>query len=249
MAIGRDTTITWLGHAAVEVRSPGGKVDPVRPMAQQPDEPPHAPTRSRRCDLLLVTHGHGDHMGEAVPLAGAPAPRLAVHPRDEPVARRGGSPAASDQVIGFNKGGTVEAAGLKVSMVGRGPLGRRLERGRGDDALPRRAGRLRGRARERVPDLPRRRHARVRRHGAHPRAVPAGPRAAADRRPLHDGPGRGGARRGAAGRARTSCRSTGARSRSSRARPPQLRDAIAARGGTAEVVRLGAGRHDRLKGE
>ena len=65
MAIGRDTTFTWLGHAAVEVRTPGGKVDPVRPLAQQPEEPRTRRHAADRCDVLLVTHGHGDHMGEA----------------------------------------------------------------------------------------------------------------------------------------------------------------------------------------
>ena len=39
MALGRDTTITWLGHAAVEVRSPGGKTLLFDPWLTNPMSP------------------------------------------------------------------------------------------------------------------------------------------------------------------------------------------------------------------
>ena len=32
----RDTTFTWYGHSCVEVRTPGGKVDPVDPWFGNP---------------------------------------------------------------------------------------------------------------------------------------------------------------------------------------------------------------------
>jgi L-ascorbate metabolism protein UlaG (beta-lactamase superfamily) len=68
MAIGRDTTFTWLGHAAVEVRTPGGKVILFDPWMGNPNSPRPAETQ-QQLDLLLVTHGHADHMTDAVPLA------------------------------------------------------------------------------------------------------------------------------------------------------------------------------------
>ena len=39
MAIGRDTSFTWLGHAAVEVRTPGGKVILFDPWLSNPKSP------------------------------------------------------------------------------------------------------------------------------------------------------------------------------------------------------------------
>ncbi len=69
-----------------------------------------------RCDLLLVTHGHFDHMGDAVALASRLRPAWpCMHEMSLWLARR--LPGGADAVVGFNKGGTVEAAGLRVTMV------------------------------------------------------------------------------------------------------------------------------------
>jgi L-ascorbate metabolism protein UlaG (beta-lactamase superfamily) len=100
MTIGRDTSLTWLGHAAVEVHPKSPK------SADQVD----------RCDVLLVTHGHGDHMGDAIPLASRLRPAWpCIHEMSLWLSRR--LPGGSDQLTGMNKGGTVEVAGLRVSMV------------------------------------------------------------------------------------------------------------------------------------
>lgn len=115
MAIGRDTTFTWLGHSAVEVRTPGGRrilFDPwltnpegVRTVDQQP-----------AMDVLLVTHGHFDHMGEAISLASRHRPAWpCIHEMSLWAGRR--LPGGMDQVTGMNKGGTVEAAGLRITMT------------------------------------------------------------------------------------------------------------------------------------
>src|ERR1700704_4694271 len=68
MAVGRDTTITWYGHACVELTSPGGKTVLIDPGFGNPLSPKPA-DQVAECDLMLVTHGHGDHMGEAVAIA------------------------------------------------------------------------------------------------------------------------------------------------------------------------------------
>ena len=41
MALDRDTTFTWYGHACFEVRTPGGKVILHRPVVRQPAQPAH----------------------------------------------------------------------------------------------------------------------------------------------------------------------------------------------------------------
>ena len=140
MAIGRDTSFTWLGPRGGRGPDARRQGHPVRSLAGQPEEPALARTASRSCDLLLVTHGHGDHMGDAVAIATRLPARLAVHPRDEPVARaapaRRHGPAHRHEQGRHGRGrGTQGVDGP------RRPLGRRLEPGRRDDALPRRAGR------------------------------------------------------------------------------------------------------------
>ena len=115
MSIGRETTFTWLGHAAVEVRTPGGKVVLFDPWLGNPKSPRSADTVTQ-CDLLLVTHGHGDHLGDAIAIGARLRPAWpCIHEMRLWLARR--LPGGSDAVTGMNKGGTVTAAGLRVSMT------------------------------------------------------------------------------------------------------------------------------------
>ena len=115
MAIDRETTITWYGHACVEVLTPGGKVVLIDPWFGNPLSPRSADS-VQRCDVLLVTHGHGDHLGDAVALASRLRPAWpCIHEMGLWLSRT--LPGGGDAVIGMNKGGTVEAAGLRVTMV------------------------------------------------------------------------------------------------------------------------------------
>lgn len=115
MGLDRDTTITWYGHSCFEVRTPGGKAIIFDPFFANPKSPRAAAT-IERCDLLLVTHGHFDHVGDAVALASRLRPAWpCIHEMSLWLARR--LPGGSDAVIGMNKGGTVEAAGIRVTMV------------------------------------------------------------------------------------------------------------------------------------
>ena len=115
MALDRDTTFTWYGHSVFEVRTPGGKTIIFDPFFANPKSPVTADS-IQRCDVLLVSHGHFDHMGDAVALASSLRPAWpCMHEMSLWLGRR--LPGGSDAVVGFNKGGTVEAAGLRVTMV------------------------------------------------------------------------------------------------------------------------------------
>jgi len=110
-----ETEITWFGHACVEVVSPGGKTILFDPWFANPLSP-RAPEAVDRCDLLLVTHGHSDHLGNALQIASRTRPSWpAIH---ELSLWLGRNYAGKDEVIGMNKGGTCEAAGLRVTMTG-----------------------------------------------------------------------------------------------------------------------------------
>jgi L-ascorbate metabolism protein UlaG (beta-lactamase superfamily) len=115
MGLPVDTTITWYGHSCFEIRTPGGRTVLLDPWFANPSSP-KAASEVARCDLLLVTHGHFDHLGDAVALASRLRPAWpCIHELSLWLARN--LPGGADQVIGMNKGGSVEAAGLRVTMT------------------------------------------------------------------------------------------------------------------------------------
>jgi len=116
MGLDRETTITWYGHAVVEVRTPGGKTIVFDPWYGNPKSPKPAAAVTA-CDLLLVTHGHGDHLGDALSIASRLRPTWpCIHEMSLWLARR--LPGGADAVIGMNKGGTFMYGEIAVTMVG-----------------------------------------------------------------------------------------------------------------------------------
>ena len=116
MGLDAATTITWYGHACVEVRTPGGKTILIDPWFGNPKSP-KAATAVTSCNLLLVTHGHGDHMGDAIALASRLRPTWpCIHEMSLWLARR--LPGGADALTGMNKGGTFACGEIGVTMVG-----------------------------------------------------------------------------------------------------------------------------------
>ena len=66
------TEVLWLGQAAIRITTPGGKVIVVDPwLTANPKTPAGFKQLSAlgKVDLILVTHAHGDHLGDAPDLA------------------------------------------------------------------------------------------------------------------------------------------------------------------------------------
>lgn len=116
----RKVEVVWLGQAAFKITSPGGKVIVTDPwLRMNPLTPPDYKKLETfgKVDVLLVTHGHGDHIADApalaqmynVPVRG-PGDLLST------VMTLGVLPA--NLLPRMNKGGTVEPApGIKVTAV------------------------------------------------------------------------------------------------------------------------------------
>jgi len=108
-------SVTWYGHACVEVVTPGGLVMLFDPWFGNPKSPRQADAVDR-CDILLVSHGHGDHIGDAQQIATRTRPFWpAVHEISLYFGTR--MPGGRDSCVGFNKGGTLEHRGVKITMV------------------------------------------------------------------------------------------------------------------------------------
>lgn len=113
---------TWYGHACVAIESEAGTRILIDPWFGNPTSPVAA-DRIDRCDIMLVSHGHHDHIG-AMPGEVEGADAITIARRTKPVwpaihelslwleARDTGA-----DVIGMNKGGSVNVGGVRVSMV------------------------------------------------------------------------------------------------------------------------------------
>src|SRR4030043_1203849 len=102
--------ITWLGHSAV--KNKGSRTIFLAPFLTGNPACPTCPDEIREADVIIVTHHHGDHLGDAFALAKKTgAVLVAIH--EIAVAAQ----AQGITAEGMNIGGTVEVKGIKVHMV------------------------------------------------------------------------------------------------------------------------------------
>ena len=107
-------SVTWLGHAAFRIDSPGGKRIYLDPWLTNPAAPEGAQD-VERIDVLALTHGHSDHVGEAVDLGKRFSPRVvAIFELAAWLEQQGVEGASS---LGMNKGGTQEVDGIRFTMT------------------------------------------------------------------------------------------------------------------------------------
>jgi L-ascorbate metabolism protein UlaG (beta-lactamase superfamily) len=109
-----DVSLTWLGHASFRVDSPGGKRIYVDPFLGNP-KCPDSEKEPERIDVIALTHGHGDHVGETVELSKQFSPEIVANVELKGWLGQQGAPVG--EMPGSNKGGTVEAAGVKFTLV------------------------------------------------------------------------------------------------------------------------------------
>jgi L-ascorbate metabolism protein UlaG (beta-lactamase superfamily) len=111
-----DAILTWLGHASFRLDTPGGKRIYVDPFLTDNPKCPDGEKEPERIDVIALTHGHSDHVGDAVALSKKHSPE-AVVAMIELKRWLGEQGAKLDDLSGSNKGGTVEAAGCKFTLV------------------------------------------------------------------------------------------------------------------------------------
>ncbi|MCJ7681158.1 MAG: metal-dependent hydrolase [Candidatus Aminicenantes bacterium] len=102
--------ITWLGHAAVKIE--GSKIVYIDPFLTGNPSASLAAEQIQKADVVIVTHDHGDHLGDAFPICKRTGATL--------VAMHEIAVEAETQGIcteGMNIGGTINVFGVKVHMV------------------------------------------------------------------------------------------------------------------------------------
>jgi L-ascorbate metabolism protein UlaG (beta-lactamase superfamily) len=109
------TTLTWLGHAAYRIDTPAGTRLYVDPFLEGNPSCPDGERAPERCDLVVVTHGHDDHVGSAVALAERfSCPVIAQVEVRGWLSTQGLS---ADMSQSPNKGGTVRVGDVRVTLT------------------------------------------------------------------------------------------------------------------------------------
>ena len=109
-----DVAFTWLGHGSYRLDSPGGKRIYFDPWLENP-KCPESEREAERADVMVLSHGHSDHIGSAVELGRRHAPAVvAIFELANWLEAQGVENAAA---LGMNKGGTVEVEGIKFNMT------------------------------------------------------------------------------------------------------------------------------------
>ena len=106
-------SFTWLGHATFTFHSPGGKRIIMDPWVSTNPSTPESSKHVGALDLMLITHGHGDHTHDAVSIGRSSGAHV-VAPYELALwlQKKG-----LQHVTGMNPGGTLHMLGLSITMV------------------------------------------------------------------------------------------------------------------------------------
>ncbi len=106
--------IMYLGHSTFKITTPAGKVVLIEPWVMGNPKCPEALKKFDRLDVMLITHGHSDHMGDAVELARGHNPQIVgIYELCLWLESKG----LGELTRPMSKGGTQKAGEIEVTMV------------------------------------------------------------------------------------------------------------------------------------
>jgi L-ascorbate metabolism protein UlaG (beta-lactamase superfamily) len=104
--------ITWLGHASYKITTSSGQVILIDPWISGPTCPEHL-KKFDRVDLLLITHGHGDHFADVPSIIEQFQPKVtAIYETAAWLESK-----KAKNVLPMSKGGTHTVGDVAVTMV------------------------------------------------------------------------------------------------------------------------------------
>jgi L-ascorbate metabolism protein UlaG (beta-lactamase superfamily) len=108
--------LTWLGHAAFALDTDDGRRIYVDPWLTGNPKTPPAEQKPSRVDVIALTHGHIDHVGDTIELSKSfpEAPIVCQVELKGWLAKNG---ANVGELPGLNKGGSQEVDGVRFTLV------------------------------------------------------------------------------------------------------------------------------------
>src|SRR3984885_3013013 len=105
--------LTWLGHSTFRIETAAGKTILIDPWVMGNPMCPEAEKKVKKADILLCTHGHFDHIGDAVEIVKQHNPLVVgIFELCGWMEKKG-----AKQTSPMNKGGTQTVGDIKVTMV------------------------------------------------------------------------------------------------------------------------------------
>jgi L-ascorbate metabolism protein UlaG (beta-lactamase superfamily) len=120
----QETNVKWFGHAAFSITTPRGKVLLIDPWLKNPSNPEAKDGKDplasvSKVDYILLTHGHRDHVGDAVEIAKKTGAILICNPELAgnlvKLADFPGKQAETDAIMGI--GGEIQIADGEVTVA------------------------------------------------------------------------------------------------------------------------------------
>ncbi len=105
--------LTWLGHATFKIGTPAGKTLLIDPWVMGNPKCPDTEKDLKKVDVMLCTHGHGDHIGDAVEIAKKYNPQIVGMPELLTWLKSKGA----KQILPMNKGGTQTVGDVEITML------------------------------------------------------------------------------------------------------------------------------------
>lgn len=115
MALNSEVKFTWVGHGTWRARSAKGKEVLIDPWVMNNPAAPESLKSVDTCDLMLITHGHFDHVTDAVEIARRTKPTIVTNHEIGMWLQSKG--VDGEKILAGNTGGTVDVDGIKVTLV------------------------------------------------------------------------------------------------------------------------------------
>ncbi len=105
--------LTWLGHATFRIKTPEDKIIYVDPWIAHNPMCPESEKEVKQMDVMVCTHGHFDHIGDAVDVGKKLKPTVVgIVELCTWLQKKG-----VKKISPMNKGGTQTVADVKITMV------------------------------------------------------------------------------------------------------------------------------------